>query len=758
VSVKRSVLSLTLRPLAAGALLACALAASPVHAVEAPGFQQVRTGYVASDAWLLDRRGDVLDSIRLDKSTRRLAWTALDDVSPALRTALIKSEDQRFYDHDGVDWQAVFGSIGSNAQGRQRGASTLTMQLAGLLDPELKRGEGGRTWMQKISQARMALAIEKKWSKAQILEAYLNLVPFRGELQGVSALSWNLFGKSPSGLNANEAAIAAALLRGPNAGQKKIAERACLLVPAGECEGLKTRLTTAFTGAEARKPERSLAPHLAVRLLKKPGERVQSTVDARLQKFARDSLRARLMELTGRNVEDGAVVVLDNASGEVLVYVGSSGDLSQAAQVDHVIAQRQAGSTLKPFLYAKAIEQKRLTASSILDDSPAQIRTDTGLYIPRDYAKTYRGPVSVRQALGGSLNVPAVRALIMLGPDTFATTLRDFGLSTINRDGEYYGYSLALGSAEVTLLELTNAYRALANAGVTTPVRLAAADAAPVAASAALPKGGKPAPPASPAPAPQRAVSAAAAYIIGDMLSDNTARALAFGFASPLQTRVWSAVKTGTSKDMRDNWAIGFSSRYTVGVWVGNSGGDPMHDVSGVSGAAPLWHDMMQELHRRAPSLPPAAPPGVVTQQVAFVPAIEPPRDELFIAGTERKLVELAGRHGETALAPRIAYPVTGTIIALDPDIPFDRQRVIFSASSAHAGLQWQLDGKPLGRATANASWFPLPGRHVLRMVDVKGETTDEVAFEVRGAEMKRPDGRPATLVKTGLRPAPAGK
>jgi penicillin-binding protein 1C len=745
VSVKRSALRLALGPLASGVVLACALAVNPAQAIEAPGFQQVRTGYVASDAWLLDRRGDVLDSIRLDKSTRRLAWTALDDISPALRTALIKSEDQRFYDHDGVDWQAVFGSIGSNAKGRQRGASTLTMQLAGLLDPELKRGEGGRTWMQKISQARMAMAIEKKWSKAQILEAYLNLVPFRGELQGVSALSWNLFGKSPSGLNANEAAIAAALLRGPNAGQKKIAERACLLVPSGECEGLKTRLTTAFTGAEARKPERSLAPHLAVRLLKKPGERVQSTVDARLQKFARDSLRARLMELTGRNVEDGAVVVLDNATGEVLVYVGSSGDLSQAAQVDHVIAQRQAGSTLKPFLYAKAIEQKRLTASSILDDSPAQIRTDTGLYIPRDYAKTYRGPVSVRQALGGSLNVPAVRALIMLGPDTFATTLRDFGLSTINRDGEYYGYSLALGSAEVTLVELTNAYRTLANAGVTTPVRLAAEPQDKNAKPAAAPQ--------------QRAVSAAAAWIVGDMLSDNTARALAFGFASPLQTRAWSAVKTGTSKDMRDNWAIGYSSRYTVGVWVGNSGGDPMHDVSGVSGAAPLWHDVMQELHRRVPSLQPAAPAGVVTQQVAFVPAIEPPRAEVFIAGTERKLVELAGRHGETALAPRIAYPVAGTIIALDPDIPFDRQRVIFSATSAHAGLQWQLDGKPLGRAAANASWFPLPGRHVLRIVDAKGEAADEVAFEVRGAEMRKPqDKAAAALLKTGMRPAPAGR
>jgi len=170
--------------------------------------------------------------------------------------------------------------------------------------------------------------------------------------------------------------------------------------------------------------------------------------------------------------------------------------------------------------------------------------------------------------------------------------------------------------------------------------------------------------------------------------------------------------------------------------------------VSGISGAAPLWHDMMQELHRRTPSLPPAPPPGVIAQEIRFAPAIEPPRGEYFVTGTERKLIELAGRPGETALAPRIAYPVAGTIIALDPDIPFERQRVQFSAASAHAGLQWQLDGKPLGRATANATWFPLPGKHVLRIVDAKGAAQDEVAFEVRGAVMKE---APVKAVKVGM-------
>jgi penicillin-binding protein 1C len=713
-------------------LLASALA-WPLAAVAAdpPSYLQVRRAYLPSDAWLTDRHGAMLDAVRLDLGTRRLAWTALDDVSPALKTALIKSEDQRFYDHDGIDWQAVFSSLGSNARGGQRGASTLTMQLAGLLDPDLKRGEGGRTWLQKISQARAALVIERHWTKAQILEAYLNLVPFRGELTGVGALSWTMFGKSPAGLGSAEAAIAAALLRGPNAGPKKVTERACLLVAKGECPGVQTRVVTAFTGAEAARPEKSLAPHVAVRLLRHPGETVQSTLDAHLQKFARDALHARLMELTGRNVEDGAVVVIDNASGEILVWVGSSGDLSQAAQVDHVVAPRQAGSTLKPFLYAKAIEQKRLTAASVLDDSPAQIRTDTGLYIPRDYAKNYRGAVSVRQALGGSLNVPAVRTLVMLGPDSFAAALRDFGLASIDRDGEYYGYSLALGSAEVTLLDLTNAYRALANGGLVTAPRLTAAPAGA---------------------APRRAVSAAAAFIVGDMLADNTARALAFGFDSPLSTPAWSAVKTGTSKDMRDNWAVGFSSRYTVGVWVGNSGGEPMHDVSGVSGAAPLWHDMMRELHRRALSTPPAAPPGVVVRSIRYAPAIEPPRSEYFVAGTEQEVIELAGGQG-SGLAAHIVYPASGTIIALDPDIPFERQRVGFSAAAARGDLDWEIDGRKLGRAARAASWFPLPGRHVLRIVDARGAAVDAVEFEVRGATLE--GAATARAVKVGMRSAP---
>ncbi len=214
------------------------------------------------------------------------------------------------------------------------------------------------------------------------------------------------------------------------------------------------------------------APHLARQLLTRAGTSVHSTLDAPLQRFAAETLRNRLAALAERNVEDGAVIVLDNASGEVLAYVGSSGDLSGAAAVDGAAALRQPGSTLKPFLYGVAIDQRWLTAASLLDDAPLALATPTGLYVPQNYERDFKGVVSVRSALAASLNVPAVRTLQLVGVERFRQALQSFGLSSVKHDGEYYGYGLALGGGDTSLLTLTNAYRALANGGVWSPVRL----------------------------------------------------------------------------------------------------------------------------------------------------------------------------------------------------------------------------------------------------------------------------------------------
>lgn len=701
---------------------------TPVFAF--PTFQEIRTAHTPSDAWLLARDGRELQQLRLDKTARRLQWTPIEEVSPALLRALLFSEDKRFYEHAGVDWNAAAASAWRNLWNtKTRGASTLTMQLTGLLQEGAKGRQKRRNALEKAGQAADALWLDQRWQKDEILEAYLNLVGFRGELQGVSAMSHGLFGKSPAGLDERESAIAAALLRAPNALPSKVAQRACVLLKAmnrgQECDGLEGYVALHLRGPFGINGPDD-APHLARKLIERPGQRVVSSLDYDVQLAATRSLRANLLQLQNRNVQDGAVVVLDNATGEVLAWVGSSGDLSEASAFDAVTAPRQAGSTLKPFLYALAIEQKRLTAASLLDDSPVRISTSSGLYVPQNYDKHFVGPVSLRMALGSSLNVPAVRTLLLVGPDAFHQRLKKLGFETLRETGDYYGYSLALGSADVSLLALTNAYRTLANGGEWRPVLMQ--------------------PRAPSIPAPYHALGPQAAAIVSDILSDRSARVHTFGLDSTLATRYWTAVKTGTSKDMRDNWCIGYSQRYTVGVWVGNAGGEPMHDVSGVSGAAPVWREVMDVLHRdrgdlRFLSVPPQMPKGVEIRNIRFEPPIEPPRREMFMPGTGQDMIRanltteerLDGKTRSQGML-RIVYPGEGTIIGLDPDIPPTHQRVVFKAGAQlKRDWYWRLDGKQ----QKGEIWFPMPGRHVLTLHDAAGQEVDRVRFEVRGASVK---------------------
>ncbi|MDM0040134.1 penicillin-binding protein 1C [Variovorax sp. J22G21] len=720
------------------AIVLMAAGARPAGAANT--FDEVKRAFRPSDTQVLDRDGELLQRVRTDAAVRRGQWVALADVSPALRTAMLLSEDKRFYEHSGVDWRAVSAAAWGNLWNtRTRGASTITMQLAGLLDEDLRRGAGGRSLTQKVGQTIDAQRLERNWRKEQILEAYLNTVPFRGEIVGIDALSRTLFGKAPSGLDAREAALAAALVRAPNAKPAQVAQRACEVLRTMEpnrasasaskadCEAMDM-FASAAVQRRAFDPSEGIAPHLGRRVAKEApaGQHnsVRTTLRAPLQRFALGTLQQQLRELRGRHVEDGALVVLDNASGEVLAWVGSSGPLSQAAEVDGVLAQRQPGSTLKPLLYAQAIAERRLTAASLLDDSSAQLNTASGLYIPQNYDRQFKGHVSVRTALASSLNVPAVRTLVMVTPEAFARQLRAAGLP-LREGGDYYGYSLALGSAEVSLLALTNAYRTLANGGRYSETR------------DVVVAGGK---------SPAQALDARAAFIVGDILSDSNARARTFGLDSVLGTRFWTAVKTGTSKDMRDNWAIGWSQRYTVGVWVGNASGAPMWDVSGTSGAAPVWAEVMRFLHRREPSRAPVPPAGLVQAKVAFgsggadAGPLEATRSEWFLQGTEQALFAIEPAAG-SAIA-RITTPADGTIVALDPDIPPNRQRLRFETDAPGSGLQWRIDGKTIARG-ASAQWLPWPGRHAVQLVDARGQLQDEIRLEVRGAGVRAGAARP---------------
>ncbi|MBN8809299.1 MAG: penicillin-binding protein 1C [Sphingomonas sp.] len=673
-----------------------------------PDYASVRAAYRPSEAWLYDRHGVLIDSSRVDFERRRLAWTPLDHVAPAVPATIVAAEDHRFYSHGGVDWLASFAALRDRVEGKpSRGASTLSMQVAGFLAPDLAR-PGARGWLDKLRQMRAAWAIDGAWRKDQILEAYLNLAGYRGEAQGIGAAALGLFGKTPDALSRDDAVMLTALLPEPQAAPAAIARRACAVSHDSDCSRFEGEAYAMTGPARSLQLDPGLAPHLAARLLTKPGLRVTTTLDAAIQRIAIVALKRQLLELGGSRARDGAVVVLDNATGDVLAYVGGIGGNSTAPAVDGASAYRQAGSTLKPFLYAQAIERGYLTAASILDDSPVQLDTASGLYVPQNYDKGFKGPVSVRSALAGSLNVPAVRTLLLVGVDAFRDRLWDTGYKGLVEDGDYYGFSLALGSAEVSLLEQANAYRSLANAGRWAPWRLTASD--PRAAGRAI-------------TTPQ------AAWIVGDMLSDPNARAVTFGLDSSLRLPFWAAAKTGTSKAMRDNWCVGFSDRFTVAVWVGNVEGDAMRAVSGTSGAAPVWRDVMLALHAGRPSRQPPMPGGIEARSIRFADNIEQPRRDYFLAGTGMSVI--AAAPGESR-RPKIANPVSGSIYALDPDIPIDRQRLAVAVTGDAAAHHLKLDDRDLGDAAAAPLILPGRGRHRLALLDLGGKVVDQVVFTMR--------------------------
>ncbi|WP_417068631.1 transglycosylase domain-containing protein [Niveibacterium terrae] len=333
-----------------------------------PEFEQVRTRSVASDALLLDRHGTPLADLRFNPRVRRLDWVRLEHFSPALREALIAGEDHRFFEHEGVDWKAVVGAMWHNLwHHNHRGASTLTMQLAGLLDPALaipKKPGARRDLGQKWDQSKAARLLDAHWSKAQILEAYLNLAPFRGDLQGVHAASAVLFGKSPDQLDHAESLLIAAILPSPNARAERIAYRACARAKAAGAANLCPRINAlAFRLDSPRnRPRFALAPHLARTALKAGGEHVATTLDATLQRQALEGLRRGL----GRAADkvNAAALIVDTADGSALAWVGNT-----RAEYRDLLGQKAVWNQVQmPFAATLAIEKRTATAASLLPE------------------------------------------------------------------------------------------------------------------------------------------------------------------------------------------------------------------------------------------------------------------------------------------------------------------------------------------------------------------------------------------------------
>ena len=566
-----SLLSIRLRGLVL--LASLSLQAPFAHATQPiPAFAEVRAGATPSVAVLLARDGTPLAERRLDFQVRRLEWVGLHSLSPSLKEALLAAEDKRFFEHSGVDWRAFAGSLWHNLwNDRKRGASTLSMQLAGLLDPELALGRGGqprRSLGQKWDQALAAQALEARWTKEQILEAYLNLAPFRGDLQGVHASARALFGKSPTELNRPEALILAVLLRGPNAKPEVVAHRACVLaehIGAPAACAPAQRLAQNNLDRQNLQPRWDLAPHLARQLLHAPGERIATTLDADTQKLVLAALRR-----TGAS--DAAALVLDNASGDVLAYVGAL----DGASLDMAATSRNSSGLITPLIYAVALERRVITAASLVDES----LSNHAPTVPEE-----RMWVSVRRALADAMPEPAQTVQRMVA-DGVAERLRLIDVEPPRS-----------GLPDLNLIQVASLYRSLASGGAWQEPRIVGNAERPV---------------------PRRLMRAEASFIVSDIMTreDETGSPQAF------VQRVFSA-------DGKDAQAVGYTERHTVAVWAPLGRG-----VTPLASAA--WQDILRGLQRGQPApRPPTPPPGVVSSLIAFDPPVEAARREWFLRGTE---------------------------------------------------------------------------------------------------------------------------
>lgn len=677
---------------------------------------------MGSDRALLAANGELIQSLRTDFTKRRLAWLELSEFSGELQRAVLASEDRRFYSHFGVDPVGLGRALAARWNGAGvQGASTVTMQLADLIQPavlagteKIKKG----SYFHKVAQVWRAWGLELRWSKSEILEAYLNLIHLRGEYQGVPAMARAYLDKSPAVLELAEGAMIAASISSPNLKREPLARKACALFrrltsESESCAGVERAVLEAFRENPSLPAEAGIAPHLARRLLREnPNEViVRSSIDAGIQKKVLAILAKNILALRDKDVKDAAAIVIDNKTGRVLAYVGAV-PTSESPHVDGVTSARQAGSTLKPFLYGKAIDDRTITAASILLDDPTAISWAGGVYRPANYDRNFHGPVSAREALASSLNVPAVKIVTIVGLHETYRVIQNLGITGL-REPDFYGVSMALGAVEVKLEELANAYRMLANGGRWSPLTFAAA--------------GDTAKDARPVFTPE------AAFVVGSILSDANARSIGFGWRSPLETGFWSASKTGTSKDYRDNWCVGFSERYTVGVWAGNFDARAMRKVSGVSGAGPSWNEIMSYLHAREKSLEPPPPAGIVAKEVRHS-WMSHARREYFLKGTEPagELIEPAPDQ-----QVRFVFPAEGSVLVLDPRQ--DSENVSLTVrwtGTAPEGAHLRLAGKDLGIA---ASPFrlgrPPLGTQKLELVDAQGAELASVRFRVRGEE-----------------------
>lgn len=703
---------------------------------------------------LLDRNGRKLAAL---PSTRARAQQpiGLHEMGP-LPAIMVALEDARFYSHRGIDLRAVAAAFVRNARAGRilSGGSTITQQLI-----KLASGRSQRSWGSKLYESAAAIRLETIWTKDRILEEYLNRCHYGNRMVGPAAAARAYFGKQAANLTAAEAVYLAGLPQAPTkfnpwlrAGRAEAKYQRSIAQLSGSSHFAKSALPVSTLPPRLLRNavEKRNAPHFVDALLQQeyplPGGTIETTLDLSLQRFAEEQLELQLTRLSNRQVRQGAVVVLDAKTGAIRAMVGSRNyAMAGDGQVNGATTFRSCGSTLKPFLYLRAIDERIVTAATLLPDTPDAIRAEYIDYDPSNYDRRFLGPVRVREALANSLNVPAVVLLSRLGARKTYLALRDCGIK-FARPFSDYGAGMILGNAEIRLLDLTAAFTVFAGNGLAVEPRY-------------LPT----------APSRHRFIaSAEAVSIVSDILSDNDARRNTFGPFSPLafeNNRI--PCKTGTSSGFRDAWAVGVTAQHAVGVWVGNSDGRPMQEIAAVTGSAPIWRAMIDYLLQHGDSSVPVPIEHArltrreVDATTGLLPTAASPIlvNEWFLTGTEPS--EDAGRYwrtlngrshlilpsqyalwcksGQNRLgatvqddAPlAIVSPRPGATFSIDPHLLRSQQALqLIASASLDKQLEWSVDGEPIV-ITQNGYFWPLvKGRHDVEVKYAEERVTAQINVE----------------------------
>jgi len=698
---------------------------------------------------VLDRLGAPL-SYTFTGEWNTTSYMPLHQIPMLLQQACVEAEDRRFFEHSGVDWIARAHAIWQNIKALRvvRGASTISEQVVRILHPR------PRSLWARLMEGFEAQELEERFSKADILEFYLNQIPFAGNRRGIAQGARYFWDRDIDTLTEREevslvvmirAPEKLSLYRDPTRINSRVAGLAQRLVDRGQLEPTTLEHIESETTPVRRETVSVHAEHFvrytqSLAINSNSVAPILSTLDAGIQSSVQAILEARLNDLKSKHATDGAVLVVANRSAEILAWVNAGGfTQTDTSQIDAIITARQPGSTLKPFLYGLAIA-RGWSAATILSDSPLVEPVGTGLHVYRNYSRMHYGNIPLRDALGNSLNIPAIRTIQFTGKSEFFNLLHSLGFVSLAQPVEFYGEGLALGNGEVSLLELVRAYLTLAHRGVYRPLAVARNHSTHSHAKAV------------------RVFDTETTSIIGHILSDPLARRREFGSDGLLSFPIQTAVKTGTSNDYRDAWALGFSDNFTVGVWMGNHDRTPMSAISGARGPALVLRSVFAFLEQtregRGLYLSPHLQHLAVCSKSGKLPSAHCPAvTELFTPGSEPQepcqhshgSSEIPGDERYSAAhvaAAHIVIPTPGLHVAMDPRVPDSREALGFelTAEQPLQEVHWFVNGAPVHQGGPEATRYLWPlavGKHrVKARIRLKGARdyveVAEVGFVVR--------------------------